>query len=135
MLGCMKYFIFGFIVLSFYVSLEGAPLVAEAPIKEYGTPVTLAISSTTLTKLPTNQTSGRMGVYVSNPATNGDAVSGFLGDCTSTALASTIRPIIISTTPTFNNRYFPIREDVCLWLIALNTAVASTSVHYQEIKQ
>jgi hypothetical protein len=114
-------------------SIEAAPIVLDAPIRDSGTPVTIAISSTTLTKLPTSQTSGRVGVYVDNPSSAGNAdVSGFFGNCTSTALASTIRPIVISTAAVTTD-YFPMREDVCLWLISLQTGSASINVHYQEV--
>lgn len=122
-----------------FVSLFGAAglahaatPVAEAPIKNFGTPVTVTVTTqTTLTMLPTSQTSGRMGIFIDNPASNSAAVSGFLGNCTSTSIASTIRPIEIS--PGANSTYIPIREDVCLWLVSL--ASGSLSVHYQEVLQ
>lgn len=112
----------------------GVPVV-EQPINSYGTPVTVAISSTTLTMVPTSQTSGRFGIFVSNPSSNAAAIEGFLGNCTSTALASTIRPISISTNPANNSQYISMREDVCLWLLSLNTAASSANIHYQEVKQ
>lgn len=113
-----------------------AGLVAETPVKAVGTPVTVAISSTTLTKVPTSQTSGRFGIYVSLPVTAGSGVVGFFGDCTSTALASTIRPIELSTgTARGGFDYFSMREDICLWLLSLNTAAATQDIHYQEVKQ
>lgn len=113
------------------VCVWAAPPVAEAPIKSYGTPVTLSISTSTLTKAPTSQTSGRMGIFIDNPNTNTARVVGFLGNCTSTALASTIRPIEIA--PSSNSSYFPAREDVCLWLLSLHTS--AESIHYQEVLQ
>ena len=112
--------------------LVSAPPVAEAPIKSVGTPVTISISSSTLTKVPSSQTSGRIGLFFDNPSSNGYRVVGHLGNCTSTALASTIRPVEITTQT--NTSYFPIREDVCLWLITLNPS-ASESIHYQEVMQ
>ncbi len=131
----MKKLILGLLVVGFCKSLKAAPLVAEAPINGSGTPVTVAISSTTLTKVPTTQTSGRMGVFISVPTPN-TGVTGFYGDCTSTAFANTIRPIEISTaTGRFPNAYFSMREDVCLWLLSLNTATSSQNIHYQEVKQ
>ena len=107
-----------------------APQVAEAPIKDVGTPVTISLSSTTLTMVPSSQTSGRFGIYVSNPSTT--TVSGFYGNCTSTILASTIRPISISSY-TYQT-YYSMRDDVCLWLLSLSTT-GPTSIHYQEVKQ
>lgn len=123
----------GFIFLA--SALYAAPPVAEAPVKSYGTPTTVAISSTTLTKVPdlTTQTSGRMGIFLDNPATNTGRMVGFFGNCTSTALAASIRPIEIA--PGNNSSYYPIREDVCLWLIDLNTGAASENAHYQEVIQ
>lgn len=124
----------GFLTGCSFAQAAGVPVV-ESPILGYGTPTTVSISSSTLTKVPTSQTAGRNGVYVTNPSTN--SVAGFLGDCTSTALASTIRPIQFSIATvgiSENIFYFPIREDVCLWLISLNSG-AATSIHYQEVKK
>lgn len=109
----------------------GAPPVAEAPVKSYGTPVTISIDNSTLTKVPSSQTSGRIGVFLDVPATNTGRAVGFYGNCTSTALASTIRPIEIN--PGTNSTFLPIREDVCLWLITTHSA--PESVHYQEVMQ
>lgn len=130
--------ILGCFLLAIAAVVYSAPPVAEAPIKTVGTPVTVAISSTTLTKIPTSQMSGRAGIFVSNPPQNTQAISGFFGDCTSTSLAATILPIeIVPSTGTLvtNNRYFPIREDVCLWLISRNIAAATANIHYQEVGQ
>lgn len=129
-----KLFLFSFFLFSAY-SLQAAVPVAETPVLGSGTPVTIAISSNTLTKVPSSQTSGRFGIWITNPDTNSHPVVGFYGDCSSTSLASTIRPITISTTTANNNRYFSMREDVCLWLISLRTASASQNIHYQEINQ
>lgn len=112
---------------------HAAPPVAEAPVRNYGTPATVSISSTTLTKVPTSQTSGRVGIFLDNPNTNAQPVVGFYGNCTSTSLASTIRPFEIN--PSANTSFIPMREDVCLWLLSLDTATSSESVHYQEAIQ
>ena len=125
------------VVLGFLVgcatSVFAAPPVAEAPIKEVGTATTVAVSSTTLTKIPTSQTSGRVGVFVDNPNGNTGFMVGHLGNCTSTVLAATIRSVEIA--PSSNSSYFPIREDVCLWLITSNTGASTENLHYQEVKQ
>jgi len=110
---------------------HAAPPVSEAPISAVGTPTTISIDNSTLTKVPSSQTSGRIGVFVDNPATNSGKMVGFFGNCTSTALANTIRPIEIA--PGTNSTYFPIREDVCLWLITTNGS--AENLHYQEVKQ
>jgi len=136
----MKKFIFTLIVAgSLFICgrLNAAPIYAEAPIKSVGTPATIAVSSTTLTKVPTSQTSGRMGVYINNPSTS--SVVGFMGDCTSTSLASTIRPIQIGLqTATIASSilyYLPLMEEVCLWLISLNTAASTSNIHIQEVSK
>lgn len=110
---------------------KAATPVAEAPVKNFGVPVTISISTSTMTKVPSSQTSGRMGIFLDAPYTNSARVVGFFGDCTSTANASTIRPIEVA--PATNSSYFSMREDVCLWLLSLNTS--AESVHYQEVLQ
>lgn len=129
----MKKFMLLGVVLFLNVCVYAAAPVSEAPIKGYGTPVTIAISSTTLTKVPSSQTSGRIGIFLDAPYSNVGIVSGFFGDCTSTALAITIRPL--EFTPGNSSAYIPIREDVCLWMVSLDTTSATSNVHYQEVKQ
>lgn len=137
----MKKAMFGFLLMigaCCPMRMYAAPLVTEAPVNGYGTPVTIAISTVTLTKVPTNQTSGRVGIYINNPSTT--AVAGFLGDCTSTSIATTVRPIQLSLTTVGTGPsdlfYISMREDVCLWLISLLTSgAASQNVHVQELKQ
>ncbi len=131
-----KYALFFLSFFAYGYAHSAAALVNESPILGYGIPVTIAISSTTLTKVPSTQTSGRFGIFVSNPSTNSGSISGFMGDCNSTTLASTIRPIVFSTTPSqYNFNFLSMREDVCLWLISENTAAASANLHYQEVKK
>lgn len=131
----MRKFIVACFGLFITYAVIAAPPVTEAPIKDFGTPVTVAISSTTLTKVPTSQASGRNGIYISNPSTS--AVAGFLGNCTSTALASTIRPFQISLQDSSLGPaqmfFVPIREDVCMWLISVDVTASSKNVHYQEV--
>lgn len=130
-LSFLFYVFFGFVGVCY----SAGALVVESPVSNYGTPVTLSISSTTLTMLPSSQTSGRVGVFLSLPQGNTGMV-GFLGNCTSTSLASTIRPIEISTATGMNAfKYISMREDVCLWLLSLNTNVSAQNINYQEVKQ
>ena len=119
------------------VCVSAAPPVMETPIKMAGVPTTISVSSSTLTKVPTTQTSGRTGIYISNPAGNAFNFTGFIGDCTAATSTSTIRPIeITASTGTLNNRYFPLREDVCLWLTAGSGSVSGTAnIHVQEVGQ
>lgn len=125
----MKKIIFALSLLA--TAAVAAPLVSEAPVRSYGTPVTISIDNSTLTKVPSSQTSGRLGVYIDVPSTNTGRMVGFFGNCTSTALAATIRPIEIA--PGSNSTYLPIREDVCLWLITTHSG--PESAHYQEVIQ
>lgn len=132
----MKKYVFGFCFLILASYCYSAPPVMETPINGFGTPVTVAISSTNMTMVPTSQTSGRVGIFLSNPFSNPLPIVGFYGNCTSTSLANTIRPIeIAASTTTTTNRYFSMREDVCLWLLSTNTGIASQNISYQEVKQ
>lgn len=126
----MRYIITGIVISFMALVVYSAPLVVEAPVKGYGTPTTVSISTSTWTQIPTSQTSGRLGVFVDNP--NGNSVMvGHIGDCSSTSIATTVRPIEIAASS--NSSYIPLREDVCLWLLSL--ASSAESVHYQEVKQ
>lgn len=122
-------FVFSFLLAAPAFS-AGVPTI-ESPIRDYGTPVTVSIDETNLTKLPTSQTSGRIGIFLAVPSGNTGDIVGFFGDCTSTALASTIRPIQFIRGS--SSSYIPLREDVCLWLITTHSA--NENVHYQEVKQ
>jgi hypothetical protein len=108
-----------------------APPVAEAPIKDFGTPATVSISASVFTKVPTSQTSGRMGVFLGVPSTNTGSIVGIVGNCTSTAIATTIRPVQYA--PGTNSPLIPLREDVCLWLITTNAT--AENIHVQEVLQ
>jgi hypothetical protein len=108
----------------------GVPTI-ESPIRDYGTPTTVSISTSTLTKVPTSQTSGRIGIFIDAPSTNSGRTVGFFGDCSSTSIATTVRPLEIS--PGTNTSYLALREDVCLWLLSTHTS--AENVHYQEVKQ
>lgn len=105
----------------------------EAPVNGFGTPVTIAISSTTSTMVPSTQTSGRQGVFIGIPSTNTGRIVGFYGNCTSTTNGISIQPLNFA--PGSNSIYLPLREDACLWLITTNTGAASENINYQEVKQ
>lgn len=130
-----RLFLICFLISVTKLSYSATP-VAEAPVNGYGTAVTVSISTDTglaaaWTKIPTSQTSGRLGIFLDAPATNTGRIVGHFGNCTSTALATSIRPIEIA--PASNSSYIPLREDVCLWIITLNSSVEN--IHYQEVKQ
>lgn len=127
----MKKIVFVLGLIAAASASQAATPVAETPVKSFGTPVTISIDNSTLTKVPSSQASGRVGIFLDSPATNSGKIVGFFGNCTSTALANTIRPIEVS--PTSNSSYFSMREDVCLWLITTNAS--PESVHYQEVIQ
>lgn len=127
----MKYLI-AFLLLSFMaIAGNAAAPVFESPIYNYGTPVTVSIDNSTLTKVPTSQTSGRNGIFLAIPSANTGDIVGFIGNCTSTGLANTIRPL--KFTKSTNSVYIPIREDICLWLVTTNGSPESIS--YQEAIQ
>jgi len=108
----------------------GAPATAEAPISGWSTPETLTVSNSAWTKATTTQLSGRYGIVVSVPAANNANMVGLLGNCTSTAVATTVRPF------EFVKGGFtvvPTNENVCLWLMTLHSG--SESAHTQQFKQ
>lgn len=127
----MKRFFVLAALLGVAAASKAATPVLESPIKGYGTPVTVSIDNSTLTKVPTSQTSGRVGIFIDVPYTNSGHIVGFMGNCTSTALANTIRPIEIQASS--NHSFIALREDVCLWLITTNGS--AENVHYQEVTQ
>jgi hypothetical protein len=109
-----------------------APRVMEAELSQFGTPATVSVSTSAWTKVnPSSSLTSRSGIIVSVPSTNNANVVGILGNCTSTAIATTVRPIEIAKGNGFT--LFPLADDVCLWLLSLHTA--AESVHYQEITQ
>ena len=131
----MKTIVFlSFLFLSVCASAAGVPTV-EQPINGYGTPTTVAVSTTSFTKVPTSQTSGRFSVYVSMPVTNTASIVGHFGNCSSTSIANSVAGPIQITTTTFKSERFDIREDVCLWLLSLSTSASSENIHYQETKK
>lgn len=133
----MKKIILAVLCLLTYTVAWSAFNVSEAPVNGSGTPGQVYVSTTTLTKVPSSQTSGRMGMFVSIQSTGTlFGFSGFYGDCTSTSLSSALRPIVIATQTQTANTYISMREDVCLWLISMDVATSTTSViNYQEIKK
>lgn len=113
----------------------GVP-VNEAPINGYGTPANVSISTDTgitsaWTMVPPSQTSGRMGVFLSVPSANTGDIVGHVGNCTSTSIATSVRPVKLLKGAT--TALYPLREDVCLWLVTTHTAAETIS--YQEVKQ
>jgi hypothetical protein len=125
------------VLATLFLSLAGMALAAgvrvlDTPILGYGTPASVDVSTSTWTKLPTSQTVGRVAVYVDNPSANNAAVVAHIGDCSSTSIATTVRPIEILNGDN-EGLYITLREDVCLWALSLHTS--SETVHYQEIKK
>lgn len=126
----MKLWIVAFI-LAIGSLIHGAPMTMEAPIRDYGTPTTVSISTSAWTMVPTTSTTGRIGIYVDVPATANASMVAHIGNCTSTAVATTVRPIEIVKGE--QSSYFPLRDDVCLWVLSLHSA--AESLHYQEVKK
>jgi len=119
----------------FFFASKGiaATAVEEVAIGGIGTPATVSVSSFTLTKIPASSTlSSRSGILIDNPSTNTGSMVGFLGNCTSTARANTIRPIEIA--PSSNGGYISMDNNVCLWIITTLTT-GPENVHVQEVSQ
>jgi hypothetical protein len=56
---------------------------------------------------------------------------GHFGGCTSTAVATTVRPMEYAKGNGFT--LVPVQDGICLWLLSIHSA--AESVHVQEIKQ
>lgn len=104
----------------------------EISISAGGTPSTVSVSTSTWTKVPAaSSLPRRAGLLVSVPASNTANVVGHFGGCSSTAIATTVRPMEF---PKGNGFVLvPIDENVCLYLLSLHTA--AENIHVQEIKQ
>lgn len=108
-----------------------SPLVREAPISSVGTPTTVSVSTSAWTLVPASQTqTGQTGIVVSNPSTNNAAMVGHLAGCSSTSVATTVRPLEFSKG---DFTLVAVSDNVCLWLLSLHTS--AESVHVQEIRQ
>lgn len=106
-------------------------LSVESSIREVGTPTTVSISTSVWTMVPAASTlTGREGLMVSLPTTLNAVVVGHLADCTSTAIATTVRPLEFAKGGFV---FVPVGSDVCLWVMSLHTA--AESIHVQEIGQ
>jgi hypothetical protein len=108
-----------------------SPRVQESAITGFGTPTTVSISTSAWTKVPTTTLESRSGFIISLPATASANMAGHLQSCSSTVIATTVRPIEIVKGNGFT--LFPVSNDVCLWLISLHTE--AENVHVQEINQ
>ena len=104
----------------------------EVSISTVGTPTTVSISTSAWTKVPaTSSLANRNGILLSVPATLTANVVGILDGCTSTAVATTVRPMEYAKGNGFT--LVPVNNDICLWLLSIHTA--AESVHVQEVKQ
>jgi hypothetical protein len=113
------------------MALKASPLGTETPIRSYGTPTTVSISTSAWTLVPASQSlSGQTGILVSLPASASAVMVGHLASCTSTSVATTVRPLEIAKGGFV---LVPVADNVCLYLLSLHTA--AESAHVQEIKQ
>lgn len=104
----------------------------EVAISEGGTPTTVSISTSAWTKVPAvSSLARRTGMVVSVPASNTANVVGHFGGCSSTAIATTVRPMEFLKGGGFT--LVPIDENVCLYLLSIHTA--AENIHVQEIRQ
>ena len=114
------------------IAVKASPLVQETPVKSVGTPTTVSISTSAWTLVPAaSSVSGRSGLIVDAPATLNANLVGHLGGCTSTAVATTVRPIEVIKGESQID--LPIGDSVCLWLLSLHSA--AESIHVQEYKK
>lgn len=113
-------------------TLFAASQVAEMPVTQYGTPTTVSVSTSAWTKVPaTSSLTGRVGILVKNDFSNNAKMVGILDSCSSTSIATTVRPLGFSTGSDFT--LIPVNDNVCLYLLSLHTA--AENVHVQEVSQ
>ena len=104
----------------------------EIPIRSFSAPVTVSASSSTWTNTTATPTAGRGGIFISNPGSSSDKVAGIFSACDGSALPATkIRPLEIGKG---EDKYFPITDKVCLYVLSLNTS-AAINIHLQEVSQ
>ena len=113
-------------------STEDTPVVVkENSITAVGTPTTVSVSTSAWTVVPAaSSLTERSGMIVSLPAAANAVMVGHFGGCTSTAIATTVRPLELAKGGFI---LVPAANDVCLYLMSLHTA--AESVHIQEIGQ
>lgn len=129
----MKTVFIAFMAMAFASIAKSATITKELPADGYGTPVTVSVSSFTLTKLPTYSTlPNRSGIVLNVPNSNTGDIVGHFGNCSSAPAASTVRVLEIG--PAQSDRFFPVGPNSCLWVITTNTTGAE-NVHIQEVRQ
>jgi hypothetical protein len=101
-------------------------------ISRYGTPTTVSISTSAWTKVPSSRTlNSRTEVVLDVPASNNANMVAHVGNCTSTSIATTVRPIeLVKGEP---DRTYQLGGDVCLWVLSLHTA--AENLHFQELSR
>lgn len=124
------------LLLSVFVSLINAEptQVIETSIGRVGTPITVSISTSVWTKVPTSRTlSNRTEVIVDEPASNTANMVAHYNVCSSTfsSVATTVRPIEIIKGE--QDRPYEIDGNTCLWVLSLHTA--AENLHYQEVSR
>lgn len=126
-------FVFALVVAVFAPATAKAGfLVEEAPIGSVGTPTTVSVSSSTWTKVPTSSSlNQRSGIIISVPSTNTANIVAHIGGCSSTSIATTVRPMEVAKGSGFV--LVPIDNNTCLWTLTLNTS--AENIHVQEIRQ
>lgn len=114
------------------VSAKAIEATKELSIGAFGTPHTISVSTSAWTKVPSSTTlNRRTGYIVSNPATNSANMVAHLGNCSSTTIATTVRPQEILKGNGFV--FEPNDANVCLWMLSLHTS--AENVHVQEVAQ
>lgn len=114
-----------------FVGLAKAdPKVMESPWSSYGTPTTVSISSSAWTAVPTTSSlSGRRAILVSIPASASASDFAHIGGCTSTDVATTVRPMELTKGGFYT---LPLGDRDCLWVMTLHTS--AQNLHVQEVK-
>lgn len=106
----------------------------EQPIRAYGTPTAISVSTSVYTNVTPSgvRIEDMTAILINNPTSNNATVQGHLGNCTSTAVStSTVKgPFELAVGA---GGSILLDKNVCLWLISRHTSAETIVV--QAIKQ
>lgn len=121
-----------FIVLGFTLISLGAGAVYEQPINAQATAGCVNVSSTTWTAVPTTADTSRFGLYATVVSTAAANMAGHIGTTTAPTLGTTVHPIIFKPGVT---QYHGLSSASILYMLSIQTAAATETVCFQEIRQ
>lgn len=104
---------------------------ADAPIRSYGIPEAISISTFAYTKVLSTSTLAvplLNGILIDNPSTNTGIMHGHIGNCTSTSIATGTVKGPFEIPPSAGTTTLAIEDGKCLWLVSRHTSAESVTV-------